>query len=266
MARIFDLCTILDRLMGGSTIVVHHPGTIPPNMPIVPESLKADIYINPKVLLEHRKLHPVVAKITQLFLAKYATPLARSFTLSCTKKGWRAAGSLQTPAKGKGRAETSLLPFIPPPITPSSLHFVLPGHPDGSLEVLLLTDSNILSYVPHYDTQIMWVASQVGVQSSGNCGHDSTVNINVPISDNAALITPMKKPKVHSLRGMIKDTHITVVDSSSDSDTCPSSPWSYPKVTFSNQKDKNFRAVPLAALPTSVFSSIGQLFGHHPFW
>jgi hypothetical protein len=183
---------------------MHHPGTIPPNIPIVPESLKVDIYVNLKVLLEHHELHSVVAEITQLFLMKYATLLAQSFALSCTKKGWRAAGSSQTPAKGKGRAETSLLPLIPPPITPSSSHFVLPGHPDGSLEVSLSTASNILSYIPYYDTHITWVASQIGVQSSGNRGHDSTVNINAPISNNAALITPIKKPKVCSLQGMIK--------------------------------------------------------------
>ncbi|KAG2337037.1 hypothetical protein BDR05DRAFT_1005346 [Suillus weaverae] len=159
MAHIFDLCTILDRLTGGSTIVMHHPGATPPNTPIIPESLKANIYINPKVLLEHHELHSVVAKITQLFLAKYATPIAQSFALSCTHKGWRA-GISQTPAKGKGRTETSLLLLVLPPITPSSSHFVLPGRPDGSLEVLLSTNSNILSYIPHYDSQIMWVASQ----------------------------------------------------------------------------------------------------------
>ncbi|KAG0704164.1 hypothetical protein DFH29DRAFT_873948 [Suillus ampliporus] len=252
MAHIFDLCTVLDRLTGGSTIVMHHPGATPPNTPIVPESLKANIYVNPKVLLEHCELHPVVAEITQLFLAKYATPLAQSFTSSCTKKGWRS-GSSQTPAKGKRRAETSLLPLIPPPITPSSSHFVLPGRPDGSLEVLLSTESHILSYIPrHHDTQIMWVASQVGVQSSGNHACDSTVNISANDTDNATPITPVRKSKVRSVRGTIKDTPVTVFESSSDSDARTSSPWSYPHVTFSNQKGKDVRAVPLARQASSA--------------
>lgn len=203
-------CTVLDRLTGGSTIVMHHPGATAPNTPIVPESLKANIYVNPKVLLEHHKLHPVVAEITQLFLAKYATPLAQSFASSCTKKGWRSGGS-QTPAKDKRRAETSLLPLIPPPITPSSSHFVFPGRPDGSLEVLLSTESHILSYIPrHYDTQITWVASQVGVQSSGNHTRDSAVNISTNDTDNATPITPVKKSKVRSVRGTIKVRRIFI--------------------------------------------------------
>lgn len=203
-------CTVLDRLTGGSTIVMHHPGATAPNTPIVPESLKANIYVNPKVLLEHHELHPVVAEITQLFLAKYATPLAQSFASSCTKKGWRSGGS-QTPAKDKCRAETSLLPLIPPPITPSSSHFVFPGRPDGSLEVLLSTESHILSYIPrHYDTQIMWVVSQVGVQSSGNHTRDSAVNISANDTDNATPITPVKKSKVRSVRGTIKVRRIFI--------------------------------------------------------
>lgn len=45
-----------------------------------------------------------------------------------------------------------------------------------------------------------------------------------------------------------------MLESSSDSDTHPSSPWTYPHVTFSTQKGKDVRAVPLA-LPTSMFAS-----------
>ncbi|KAG2112251.1 uncharacterized protein F5147DRAFT_650900 [Suillus discolor] len=155
MAHIFDLCAILDRLTGGSTIFMHHPGATPPGTPIIPESLNANVYINPKILIEHHELHPVVAEITQLFLSRYAAPLTQSFMLSCTNKGWRAGSSqmqMQTPTKGKGRAKTSLLPLVSPPITPSPSHFVLPDHPDGSLEVLLSSNLRILLQV----TSVTW--------------------------------------------------------------------------------------------------------------
>ncbi|KAG1798563.1 uncharacterized protein HD556DRAFT_1440268 [Suillus plorans] len=253
MARIFDLCAVLDRLTGGSTIFMHHPGATPPGTPIVPESLNANVYINPKVLVEHHELHPVVAEITQLFLSKYAAPLAQSFTLSCTNKGWRVGSSqmqMRTPTKGKGRAETSLLPLVSPPITPSSSHFVLPGRPDGSLEVLLSSNSRILSYVPRYDGRITWVASQIDVRSTQNRTGDSAVKAHTNVTGYVAPIMPMKNSKKQcSARETNKGTHVTVVESSSNSDTHLSSPWSYPS---SDQKGKGVRKIPSTAPATNM--------------
>ncbi|KAG1721786.1 hypothetical protein EDB19DRAFT_1600794, partial [Suillus lakei] len=130
---IFDLCTVLDRLTGGSTIVLHHPGAMSPNMNIAPETLKANVYINPKVLEEHHELHAVVAQITQLFLSDYATPLANAFADTCTRHKWGNSTMAQTPTKGKARTEDPIMPLIPRPIAPTSAHFIFPGRPAGSL-------------------------------------------------------------------------------------------------------------------------------------
>jgi hypothetical protein len=65
--------------MGGSTIVLHHPGTTSPGLDVSPENLKAEVYVNPKVLLDHHELHSVIAQMSQLFIADYVTPLAQAF-------------------------------------------------------------------------------------------------------------------------------------------------------------------------------------------
>ncbi|KAG2741253.1 hypothetical protein P692DRAFT_20956464 [Suillus brevipes Sb2] len=49
------------------------------NADVVPESLKAEVYVNPRVLAKHQELHPVLAQITQTFIADYAAPLAHAF-------------------------------------------------------------------------------------------------------------------------------------------------------------------------------------------
>ncbi|KAG1723399.1 hypothetical protein EDB19DRAFT_1916137 [Suillus lakei] len=161
---IFDLCTVLDRLTGGSTIVLHHPGAMSPNVNIAPETLKANVYINPKVLEEHHELHAVVAQITQLFLSDYATPLANAFADTRTQHKWGNSTMAQTPTKGKARTEDPIMPLIPRPIAPTSAHFIFPGRPAGSLERLLSSSDYVLSHAPSFDNDtIKWKPHQIGL-------------------------------------------------------------------------------------------------------
>ncbi|KAG1876936.1 hypothetical protein C8R48DRAFT_590962 [Suillus tomentosus] len=162
---IFDLasCTALDRLMGGSTIVLHHPGATSPGLDISPENLKAEVYVNPKVLFNHHELHSVIAQISQLFIADYVTPLARAFAENQLQNNWNSSGS-QTPLKGKttskGKGRADVMPLVPSPVSPSSTHFTFHGRPQGSLEGLLSSGS-ILSYMPVYDGRIAWKPTQI---------------------------------------------------------------------------------------------------------
>ncbi|KAG2132731.1 uncharacterized protein EDB93DRAFT_1107808 [Suillus bovinus] len=149
----------------GSTIVLHHPGATPPSLDISPENLKAEVYINPKVLLEHCELHLVVAQISQLFIADYATPLAQAFAQNRIRNNWKGSGPVsQTPSKGKTTLkgkQVEIVPLIPSPVSPSSAHFTFYGRPRGSLEGLTTSNSNILSYMPSYDSRIMWKPTQI---------------------------------------------------------------------------------------------------------
>ncbi|KAG1793667.1 uncharacterized protein HD556DRAFT_1443456 [Suillus plorans] len=85
---IVDLCTALDRLTGGSTLVFHHPGATAPGGNMTPESLKADIYVNPRVLAEDINLHQAVAEMSQFFIKCFATPLAHRFVVSRMLNNW----------------------------------------------------------------------------------------------------------------------------------------------------------------------------------
>ncbi|KIK37434.1 hypothetical protein CY34DRAFT_109091 [Suillus luteus UH-Slu-Lm8-n1] len=171
-----ELCTVLNSLTGGSTIILHHPAVTSPNADIVPESLKAEVYINPRVLAEHQELHPVLAQIMQTFIANYATPLAHVFAVTCNRK-WGKSNSQQTPLKdkatpfkGKEKIE-SILPLVPSLVAPNSVHFVFHGCPVGSLESLLNSSSHILSYAPSYDGNIIWEPTQVQIRHA--CDNNS---------------------------------------------------------------------------------------------
>lgn len=149
-------------MTGGSTIILHHPGATSPNVNIAPETLKANIYINSKVLEEHEELHAVVAHITQLFVADYATPLANAFADTHTRHKWGNSTMVQTPTKGKAQTEEPIMPLIPCPILPTSAHFVFPGRPAGSLERLLSSSDHVLSHAPSIDNNtIVWKPHQI---------------------------------------------------------------------------------------------------------
>ncbi|KAG2159180.1 uncharacterized protein EDB93DRAFT_1060899, partial [Suillus bovinus] len=144
--NVLDLCTLLDRLTGGSTVFLHHPGTVAPKSAIIPQMLNAHVYANLKVLAEHPELHVVIAQISQLFTAHYATPLAQLFAANCYRAGWLSS-SAQDAYPQANRTDDSKLLLVPPPVTPGSLHFVIPGCPMDTLHQLL-SCPQLLSYLP----------------------------------------------------------------------------------------------------------------------
>ncbi|KAG0693207.1 hypothetical protein DFH29DRAFT_816579 [Suillus ampliporus] len=164
--NILDLCTLLDRLTGGSTLFLHHPGVVPPNSSITPQMLNAHVYANLKVLTEHPDLHVVIAQISQLFTAHYATLLAESFATSCYHAGWSSSSTQDTYPQAN-RMDDSKLLLVPPPITPGSSHFVIPGRPMDTLH-RLLSSTQLLSHLPKSDaSHITWAPAQVPMIQRG---------------------------------------------------------------------------------------------------
>ncbi|KAG9313665.1 hypothetical protein JVU11DRAFT_6007 [Chiua virens] len=76
---IFDLATVLDRLSGGSTIVLHHPGATPLYADVVSQDISVHAYLNPHNLANHPELHQIAAQPVQLFAKEWALPVAQSF-------------------------------------------------------------------------------------------------------------------------------------------------------------------------------------------
>ncbi|KAH7908746.1 hypothetical protein BJ138DRAFT_1012143 [Hygrophoropsis aurantiaca] len=151
IANIHDQCTALDRLTGGSTIFLHHPGATSPGTDMSPQSLKAELYVNPRVLAHHPELHYVVAEITQTFIERFAAPLAKSFTNTRLGLGWKDAPG--TPQRPQSTVNYSTAPLIPHPISAKSTRFIISGRPSTSLASI----RNPLSYFPSSgDQSITW--------------------------------------------------------------------------------------------------------------
>lgn len=158
-------CTTLDRLTGGSTLFLHHPGATTPGGIISPESLKADVYINPRVLAEDGDLHQAIADISQLFIERFATPLAHHFAACRTLNGWPAStGSSTTPSRIPATHHNHL-PLIPTPVTKSSCHFHIRGRPSGSLAQLMGLNTILLSAIPQ-GSPLTWNTQPIPVSSA----------------------------------------------------------------------------------------------------
>ncbi|KAG1787354.1 uncharacterized protein HD556DRAFT_1312814 [Suillus plorans] len=279
---IFDLCTVLDRLTGGSTIVLHHPGATSPNADVVPESLKAEVYVNPRVLTEHHELHPVLTQITQIFIANYATPLAHAFAVIRSRK-WGNSNTPQTPSKGKGTPSKGkgknniIMPLAPSPVFPNSAHFTFHRHPAGSLESILNSSSHILSYAPSYDGHITWDLTQIQIEparivrtsGSGSAStysgshqepsraeHVGTGNTH---KDTRESVVHINEPKTSRTEQQSLYSPITIYNSSGSDDDCDS-PQKYPPVTPMSTRSVRSQAVSfgLPALLTIPTHSISE--------
>ncbi|KAG2336337.1 hypothetical protein BDR05DRAFT_953438 [Suillus weaverae] len=133
---IYDLCTLLDRLSGGSTIVLHHPGATAPQTDLTPANLTAKVYIDPKVLHDHPPLHIVAAELIQTFIQCWATPVAQAFRDRHISHGWRQVGvDTQAPAPTPSGDPQALVPLPVDVLSSSSFEFI--SHHSGSLEWIL---------------------------------------------------------------------------------------------------------------------------------
>lgn len=154
-------CTALDRLTGGSTLLFHHPGATAPGSDIVPESLKADIYVSPRVLGEDVNLHQAVAEMSQLFIERFATPLAHRFEASRVLNNWPThSASSTTPSRPS--TQSSILPLIPAPVSRTSCHFQVRGRAPGRLAQTIGLNTSFASYVPQ-GSPLTWVTQAVPV-------------------------------------------------------------------------------------------------------
>ncbi|KAH7904909.1 hypothetical protein BJ138DRAFT_1118961 [Hygrophoropsis aurantiaca] len=131
LASIHDKCTALDRLTGGTTLVLHHRGAMQPGAEVLPENMNADVYLNPQILTRHPELHTAIAEIVQLFIEKLAVPSAKAFVDARLAHGWKEAN--ETPQRPRQHINLLTLPLVPQPTTANSTRFVFPGRPSQSL-------------------------------------------------------------------------------------------------------------------------------------
>ena len=124
--------TWLDRLSGGSTFMVHSPGTRPPNTDAVPEEARLDVFLPIILLKEFPELRPVFAQLVQSYAQHVATVTMERWDRA---KGLNLGGALHqadVPRLPSGRYRRTDL--IPEGSTP---YRVFHGRPVGELERLL---------------------------------------------------------------------------------------------------------------------------------
>ena len=117
--------TLWDRLTGGTTMILHVPGSMVPGSPPLPEYIKASVYLPPSLVNNHPELHPSILRITQEFLETIGITTVRNWVACATNDmgySFPMPGNAQPNGKIHG---------VPKP-KPRSSHYVIPGQPMGS--------------------------------------------------------------------------------------------------------------------------------------
>ncbi|KAJ7707034.1 hypothetical protein B0H14DRAFT_3172765 [Mycena olivaceomarginata] len=72
--------TVWDRTTGGTTVILHADGTVAPQTKIVPECLRASVYIPPSFISQHPDSHPAIAHLAQHFIEHFVTRTVSRWT------------------------------------------------------------------------------------------------------------------------------------------------------------------------------------------
>ncbi|KAG1874871.1 hypothetical protein F4604DRAFT_1550938, partial [Suillus subluteus] len=183
---IYDLCTLLDRLSGGSTIVLHHPGATAPNADLSMENISANVYLNPKVLYDLPELHVVAAELVQSFIERWAIVIAQKFKERRIAHQWKQDVLEQQPLASAPHRDSH--PLIPQPCDlPSGSCFEFIGRVPGSLAHPLLSHFPQTSGVTAPKI-VAWCLQQVPLSNrpSHNAPRAIQPNMNMRLSDERA--------------------------------------------------------------------------------
>ncbi|KAF8223504.1 hypothetical protein L208DRAFT_1517100 [Tricholoma matsutake] len=150
---IFDLATMLDRVYGGSTMMLYVEGAMVPGAPVLPEYLKADIYLLCQYLYATTKIAKLEAQLQQasekeedlkLEIANLHDELMAAFATLHTQGAMLAAHdnhhSMSTLSKPTSPTPSHTLPF---PLLPINLASSGKAH---TLPAAPLSPSKFLSF------------------------------------------------------------------------------------------------------------------------
>ncbi|EIW83671.1 hypothetical protein CONPUDRAFT_70641 [Coniophora puteana RWD-64-598 SS2] len=144
-SSIHDLITLLDRLTGGISVFLHHPGAHDPTASTDVHNLRAHAYMNPRFLHRHPYSHVHVAELVQLFVEHFAYPNVTDFNEARHAKGW---GSMASGSKEPHPIPTNL-PLVPSPASPHATELIFQGRVPGSLaEALADPDCPPVTHIP----------------------------------------------------------------------------------------------------------------------
>ncbi|OSD00279.1 hypothetical protein PYCCODRAFT_1469608 [Trametes coccinea BRFM310] len=141
----FDVVTVLDRITGGSTLLLHAPCTVRPGEPVQLERMKIEVCINPNTLQERPPVVRPLAEIVQKFAEAFALPGAQRWARAFSNAGFSLTDSLDTPSVIPSHHPR---PFMPAP-QPNTSRYVCWGRPVGEIDDMI--SAALTSAVPSGD-------------------------------------------------------------------------------------------------------------------
>ncbi|TFK81915.1 hypothetical protein K466DRAFT_604102 [Polyporus arcularius HHB13444] len=132
---VWDALTVLDRVSGGASILVHSPGTVEPGQRRELPFLKLDVYVPPFILHENFLVDRPLASIVQTFAEEVALPAAQRWARASEALGFdlkKEVPVVEPPSN---------LPFMPAPQRRNTLYRCR-GRRVGELEAMLAQASD----------------------------------------------------------------------------------------------------------------------------
>ncbi|KAJ7776645.1 hypothetical protein DFH07DRAFT_951780 [Mycena maculata] len=127
----FDVATMLDRIIGSTTLIIHSEGTTRPGTPVRPEYLSSTVYVPPTFLAGNPSAHMDIARIFQQYIETVGVATVTAWATNAKRAKWSIGNS----ASGT-RTPNYIRPglVIPDAKKPGSSVYVFRGHPAGSLD------------------------------------------------------------------------------------------------------------------------------------
>ncbi|PIL26613.1 hypothetical protein GSI_11307 [Ganoderma sinense ZZ0214-1] len=180
---VMDHLTWLDRLSGGVTLLVHLPGTRPPDTPAKIEEARFDVFLPITILRDHSALNIIMARIVQYLAEEVSVPVMERWDRAKNLHRGRAlydSSKLRQPSNRTVSEE-----LIPRSLTP---FHVFPGRAPGALEDII---ARFLSSIPPPTNppSATAAASAATTQTTVLSAASVTPNANTPS-------TPLSSPRV----------------------------------------------------------------------
>ncbi|KZT63505.1 hypothetical protein DAEQUDRAFT_741875 [Daedalea quercina L-15889] len=142
---LFDLLTALDRFTGGSSIMFHTGGDVPPNFVLHLRNIETLAYIPPALVSEDHPVWHCVARMAQEYTKGIAIPTIHQQNIACDMMG--KSHNLIEPLGGPLALHPNDLrvhnsrndPLIPRPVE-STTQTTFYGRPDDGLDYLIKQD------------------------------------------------------------------------------------------------------------------------------
>jgi hypothetical protein len=115
-------------------MVLHSEATTQPNTPILPEYLKAHIYLPPAFIQEYPETHECIANIIQNFIQEIGIHATLRWKAAAGNLNWKFTNNNPSTIPS---TYPSNQPLIPEPMAPASSHYVFYGCPYGMLGLTL---------------------------------------------------------------------------------------------------------------------------------